>query len=54
MSLQCAICLYVNEGGAPDAVTVINGQAVCYDHMGYVGGGAFAAAVRLAKEATNG
>lgn len=30
--LVCAVCLYVSEGTAPPAVTVINGLAVCEDH----------------------
>jgi hypothetical protein len=30
--LVCAVCLYVSEGVAPPAVTVINGLAVCEDH----------------------
>jgi hypothetical protein len=30
--LLCAVCLYVSEGAAAPAVTVINGLAVCEDH----------------------
>lgn len=32
--LVCAICLYVIEGVASPAVTVISGLAVCEDHAG--------------------
>jgi hypothetical protein len=35
----CCVCLYVREGIAPDAVTVINGYAVCEDHLGIVAQG---------------
>lgn len=48
MTLHCSICLYVRTGVAPEAVTVINGQAVCYDHMGYVAGGGHSSALRIA------
>jgi hypothetical protein len=53
MALMCSICLYVGTGLGTVAVTVINGQAVCHDHMGYVTGGAgHSRAVQLAREAT--
>lgn len=32
MRLCCGICLYVADGEAPRAVTVINGHATCEDH----------------------
>jgi hypothetical protein len=31
-ALVCAVCLYVAEGEASPAVTVINGLATCEDH----------------------
>ena len=34
--LVCAICLYVREDVAEDAVTVLSGIAVCVDHLGLV------------------
>jgi hypothetical protein len=43
--LHCCLCLHSREGVAAEAVTIMNGQAVCYDHMGYVQGGAFSAAL---------
>lgn len=45
MKLKCCICLHIKEGIAEDAVTIINGQAVCYDHMGNVQGGLFSEAL---------
>ena len=51
MPLLCSICLYVREGRSPEADTVINGQAVCYDLMGYVVGGDHSRAIQLAKVA---
>jgi hypothetical protein len=32
MRLCCSICLYVADGEAPRAVTVINGHATCEEH----------------------
>lgn len=37
--LVCAVCLYVRTGIAADAVTVVEGYAVCDDHVGYVAQG---------------
>jgi len=51
--VKCSLCLYVprsTDGTADDAVTVINGQAVCYHHMGYVAGGEHSRALRLDRE----
>lgn len=31
-TLVCAVCLYVNDGDAAHAITVINGLAVCKEH----------------------
>lgn len=39
MTLYCARCLYVKEGVANKAVTIIEGYAVCEDCMGYVAQG---------------
>jgi hypothetical protein len=37
--LVCSICLYIPlPDGVADAATVINGHAVCIDHLGYVAG----------------
>lgn len=50
MTLYCAVCLYVRDGQAEEADTVIEGYAVCDDHMGYVAQGErFAAIVKGAK-----
>jgi hypothetical protein len=38
-ALKCGICLYIRTGVAEDAITVIEGYAVCEDHMGYVAQG---------------
>ena len=47
--LFCAICLHVGGGEAQEADTIINGQAVCLDHAGYVQGGLFTQALALAR-----
>lgn len=39
IGLHCAVCLYVRTGVALMAVTIIEGYAVCEDHMGYVAQG---------------
>ena len=40
MSLYCVLCMYSPKGGkAKSAVTIIQGYAVCDDHMGYVAQG---------------
>lgn len=49
-ALRCCLCLHAREGVAPEADTVINGQAVCYDHMGYVQGGLFSQALATVRE----
>jgi hypothetical protein len=39
-ALICALCLYKDSGGkAKTALTVIEGYAVCDDHLGYVAQG---------------
>lgn len=51
MSLVCAVCLYDNDAPANEAETVIEGYAVCYDHLGYVAQGVnFAGIIRIARE----
>ena len=38
--LVCAICMYIkSDEPASEAVTVIEGYAVCDDHLGYVAQG---------------
>jgi hypothetical protein len=39
MTLVCAVCLFVRDGIAPDAVTVIAGIAACDDHVPLVAQG---------------
>lgn len=39
--LLCAICIHTKLGEPNPAITIINGQAVCEPHMGYVQGGVF-------------
>ena len=38
-SLVCGVCLFTRTGRAEDAVTVINGVAVCDDHLSIAAGG---------------
>lgn len=35
----CAVCLFARTGPAEDAVTTINGCAVCDDHLSIAAGG---------------
>lgn len=38
-TLWCSICIYTaDRDTGPDAITIINGHAVCVDHIGYVAG----------------
>jgi hypothetical protein len=49
--LTCALCMFVKvETGEDrdDRMTIINGQAVCGEHAGYVQGGGFSSAYSLA------
>lgn len=49
MTLLCAVCLYVRKRARP-ADTVIEGYAVCDDHLGYVvQGEQFASILRAAR-----
>ena len=48
MKLLCSICLYLPTANY-EAVTVINGQAVCEDHLGHVGGEPHSSALRVAR-----
>jgi hypothetical protein len=43
--LYCSLCLHAKTGLADKAETIINGHAVCYDHMGYVQGGEWSLAL---------
>jgi len=40
-ALYCAFCLKVRKNDLNRAVTIINGQACCMDHMYYVQGGEY-------------
>jgi hypothetical protein len=53
MTLCCCLCLFLREGEATEAVTVMSGHAVCEDHMGYVQGGDFSRRLRFAREQEN-
>ena len=46
--LICCLCLFARTGAASPADTIINGQAVCIDHAGYVQGGEFSSALNAA------
>lgn len=45
---QCVFCLFV-RAEAKEAITVMNGQAVCFDHTYYVQGGDFARILAVVK-----
>lgn len=51
-ALVCAVCLYCVDGRkAETALTVIEGYAVCGDHLGYVAQGErYASIVRAVRE----
>jgi hypothetical protein len=43
----CVLCLYVIDGEAEKAITVIDGNASCNDHMGYLTGRGISEAIML-------
>lgn len=47
--LSCCLCLHARKGVAEEAITIINGQAVCEDHMSYVQGDNFSSALATVK-----
>lgn len=47
--LICALCMFTRED-PNEAETIINGQAVCEDHGGYVQGERFSVALGLLRE----
>lgn len=47
-TLLCSLCLHLFTNPS-DAVTIINGQAVCMDHLGYVQGGTWSMALATAQ-----
>jgi hypothetical protein len=47
--LYCAVCLYARSGTAEDADTIIEGVAVCYDHMSYISSTKLSNAVQLVR-----
>jgi hypothetical protein len=50
LALACGICLFMGEDHpVEDAVTIINGQAVCTDHIYLVRDNAFLRRVDFAK-----
>jgi len=53
MNLWCCLCLHTREDPS-EAETIINGQAVCMDHAGYVQGGIFTQALILVKKEESG
>lgn len=40
-ALYCGFCLVVRKDDLSRAITIINGQACCFDHMYYVQGNEF-------------
>jgi hypothetical protein len=48
VSLECCICRFIVDD-PEDAVTIINGQAVCDDHASYVQGASFSTALAWAR-----
>jgi hypothetical protein len=47
--LKCCFCLNVRKNEPSPAITVLNGQAVCHDHMYYVQGGSYTAVLTQIK-----
>lgn len=41
MDLYCGFCLTIRASAPDKAITIMNGQACCRDHMYYVQGGEF-------------
>lgn len=48
--LACSICVFIDDRPIENAYTVLNGQAVCEDHMYIVQTNAFISLVRFAKD----
>lgn len=48
LPVQCVFCLFV-RAEVKAAITVMNGQAVCFDHTYYVQGGDFARILGVVK-----
>jgi len=48
--LYCCFCIHLVQDWAEEAVTIINGFAVCEDHMGIAQGGDFTAKLSVLKE----
>lgn len=40
-ALKCGFCIVVRKKRPEDALTIVNGQAVCHDHMYHAQGGEF-------------
>lgn len=49
-TLYCALCLHVKTGVANKADTIIDGNASCYDHMGYLSGTRLSGAISFWRE----
>lgn len=47
--MTCCICLFL-PGKSYNAITIIDGYAVCEDHIGYVQGGNWFSILRLARD----
>lgn len=47
MDLICVFCLFVRKQNAEKAVTIMNGQAVCGDHVYYTRSGEFTHALAM-------
>lgn len=51
MRLFCVLCLHVSEGLASEAETIIDGNASCYQHMGYLAGVRLSVAIATYRRA---
>lgn len=49
--LYCALCLHVHRGRARAAETVVDGNASCYEHMGYLAGASLSVAIHTWRRA---
>jgi hypothetical protein len=48
-ALYCVFCLEVRKNDLQRAVTIMNGQACCFDHLYYVQGGEYSRILKIIK-----
>lgn len=49
-TLKCSFCINVRKKRPDDAITVINGQAACHDHMYYAQSGEYSRILEVIRK----